>query len=205
MLGDLIVEHRTNISAWRDNDRPFNEWDTFSWSFNTTHPGNQMGDHDIPVDELGPYSQISRTLIPHFVTILSRWPSWHDIEDRLQYRGACLGCMWVCDENHGRENDAVECAHDHGWSGWRDLPLIERAGLQAGSVAKGAKELYEELYLVKLWPDRRQLYGAPMLTQRTGIGTRHVPAVNPWGGYDLCGAVKDEPDRTSVSGQDSLF
>src|SRR5690606_28014897 len=35
------------------------------------------------------------------------------------------------------------------------------------------------------YPIEAQFEGAPIITQRSGLGTRHVPRRSPWGGYDL--------------------
>jgi len=103
---------------------------------------------------------------------------------------ACVGdltYMAIC-EPHGwhaiasDENSAVECWHDHAFPGWRDLPILparlrdsEKVGL-----SKAARKWADQHY-----PASMQVVGAPVITERNGIGTRHVPGRSPWGGYDI--------------------
>lgn len=103
---------------------------------------------------------------------------------------ACIGEMLyqvVCEpcELHqitAGENTAVEFWHDHAIPGWRDLPIVPaRIPLSDGAgLTKTARA-----WIIEHYPPSMQFTGAPIITERTGIGTRHVAGRSPWGGYDL--------------------
>ncbi|MGO2821667.1 MAG: DUF6349 family protein [Brachybacterium tyrofermentans] len=80
----------------------------------------------------------------------------------LVYWAWCGDCAhWTAIRDE--ETAAVEELHDHCWPGWLDLPL--------GGTA-----------------DREDPWtqpGAPIITNRSGSGTRAVPGRSPYGGYDL--------------------
>ncbi len=104
----------------------------------------------------------------------------------------CPECRW---RFIGTESAAVEAWHDHAWPGWRDLPVVplDKRGLGGGmnpanaidkKVAARSRKWVEEHY-----PADWQIEGAPVLTERTSPGTRHVAHYSPWGGFDLCARV----------------
>jgi hypothetical protein len=79
---------------------------------------------------------------------------------------------------------AVEAWHDHAWPGWRDLPILPltpQTDRTDKGTSKRARAFFEAEY-----PTEFQQSGAPVITQRSRFGTRHVPNYSPWGGYDLC-------------------
>lgn len=99
----------------------------------------------------------------------------------LLYQANCPECSWhhVSDD----ENTAVEAWHDHAWPGWRDLPLIPRKLRTAINTQKTTAAL--TAWLEENYPPEFRVDGAPVLTDRDGIGTRSVPRRSPYGGYDI--------------------
>lgn len=61
---------------------------------------------------------------------------------------------------------------------------IDKPGL-----SKAARKWIEEHY-----PKSMQVVGAPVITERSSLGTRHVPGRSPWGGYDISHPAVD-PER----------
>ena len=107
----------------------------------------------------------------------------------LTYQAICEPHGWHVIA--GDENSAVEGWHDHAFPGWRDLPVVparlrsvDRLGL-----SKAATKWIAEHY-----PPSRQVVGAPIITERSKGGTRHVPGRSPWAGYDIAHTAV-EPDR----------
>lgn len=91
----------------------------------------------------------------------------------------CPTCRWhVIDHD---ENNVIEAWHDHAMPGWRDLPTLPN----------GLSEKVKRAWLEEHYPPQWQTGGAPVLTLRTGIGTRHVDRRSPFGGYDLCVGIID--------------
>lgn len=91
----------------------------------------------------------------------------------------------------GDENSAVEAWHDHAFIGWRDLPIVParlRSVDQPG-LSKAATKWIAEHY-----PPSMQVVGAPVITERSNGGTRHVPGRSPWAGYDISHTAV-EPNR----------
>jgi hypothetical protein len=148
-----------------------------SWDIWITCPGSRLG-HQLV--QPGTWSRCTPT-------VLGR--DTGDENNHLVYRGACLGCGWVAEQVHpiweGGENEAAEDANDHGYPGWRDLPIVERPPHNDGGAAYGnAVSVWRnrwERILPPGWLDR----GGPIRTLRKGLGTRHVPGGAPGGGYDM--------------------
>lgn len=101
----------------------------------------------------------------------------------LLYQANCPTCQWhhITDT----ENAAVEAAHDHAMPGWADLPLFPAR--LARPLAQGERKARTAAlaWLTEHYPAAWQHDGAPIRTQRTPLGTRHVPGRSPFGGYDL--------------------
>lgn len=123
-----------------------------------------------------------------------------DLFRGLKYRGACrkTGCDWE-GPARDREGPAVEDGMDHAWPGWRDLPAVPRApdlGGNPNPYGKARKTL--DAWIAKVnavYPAGWLEGGGPICTARTGLGTRHVEAATPYGGYDLAVlAQTDEKD-----------
>jgi len=106
----------------------------------------------------------------------------------LLYRGACRSCGWE-GEPVDEENSAAEDACDHAWPGWRELPVVARVpddGKRHDAWAKRVAATYPTGWLAG---------GGPIRTQRSGVGTRHVPGRTPFGGYDMAVAIADAEGR----------
>lgn len=107
----------------------------------------------------------------------------------LTYQAICQPHRWHLIASE--ENSAVEAWHDHAFTGWRDLPIVParlRSVDQPG-LSKAAKKWIAEHY-----PPSMQVVGAPVITERSNGGTRHVPGRSPWAGYDISHTAV-EPDR----------
>lgn len=114
---------------------------------------------------------------------------------------ACVGeltFMAICEPHGwhgigGNENVAVEAWHDHSFPGWRDLPIVPTRlrDREKPGISKAAKKWIEAHY-----PKGMQIPGAPIITERSPMGTRHVPGRSPWGGYDIAHTAV-EPNRKS--------
>lgn len=99
----------------------------------------------------------------------------------LMSRAQCDRCRFV---SIGRGNDVIEAWHDHAWPGWRDLPVVPQDVRPAGG-GFGKSEKRARAWVAEHYPSEWQVEGAPVLTQRAGIGNAHVPSYSPWGGYDI--------------------
>lgn len=104
------------------------------------------------------------------------------------YQAVCESCEWhrVGDS----ENTVVEAWHDHAIAGWRELPVIP-AQLRV-RTDKGITKL-AQTWIAEHYPERLQVPGAPIITERSPHGTRHVPGYSPWGGYDISATALDRP------------
>lgn len=102
-----------------------------------------------------------------------------DLTDKGGFQANCPTCRWHAIDDD--ENRVIEAWHDHAMPGWRDLPT-----LPGGMSPKAQQTWLEEHY-----PPNWQIVGAPVLTLRTRIGTRHVDQRSPFGGYDLCNGTVD--------------
>lgn len=108
----------------------------------------------------------------------------------------CEPCGWhhIC----GDDSEAVEAWHDHAIPGWRELPVMPaqvRVRDEKGRFTKLAQKWIEVHY-----PEHLQVPGTPIITERTPLGTRHVPGGSPWGGYDLSATALDDHDEESAAG-----
>lgn len=96
-----------------------------------------------------------------------------------RYQTICEPCGW---RKLGNSDSAViEAWHDHALPGWRELPIVP-IQLQ-GIPPRGRDPLGE--WVAENYPLDWQKDGYPIITERTSVGTRHVPGRSPWGGYDL--------------------
>ncbi len=77
----------------------------------------------------------------------------------------------------------VEAWHDHAFPGWRQLPILP-AKLRGQMGTRKMTPKLEE-WLEANYPPEFRVAGAPILTDRGGSGTRHVPSYSPYGGFDL--------------------
>lgn len=98
----------------------------------------------------------------------------------MLYQAVCEPCEWH--QITAGENTAVESWHDHSIPGWRDLPIVPaRIRISDGSgLTKAAGA-----WIIEHYPPAMQFIGAPIITERSDVGTRHVAGRSPWGGYDL--------------------
>lgn len=145
------------------------------WHIYITHPGSKESSRD---------STAASTAPDHRPTVLFRVvdePKWHQV-----YRGGCLGCDWEGEE-HTKEGEAAEDAHDHAWPGWRDRPAV---------LSRPATAEYDKKSLNRWVASVRQAYpdgwldhGGPIRTiRKDSRGMRNVPGRAPGGGYDMAAA-----------------
>lgn len=105
----------------------------------------------------------------------------------------CEPCQWHA--IGAGENLTVEAWHDHAFPGWRDLPVIPSSvGVRSEKgLSKLARAWIDEHY-----PAGMRMPGAPIVTERSAHGTRHVPNASPWGGFDLSStALHPTPKRAA--------
>lgn len=111
----------------------------------------------------------------------------------LLYQANCPDCRW---HHIGTENDVVIAWHDHAWPGWRELPTLP-AKLRG---KMGTRTMTPKLaaWLEANYPPEFRVDGAPILTDRGGIGTRCVPGYSPYGGFDIASdKLTDRPSDAS--------
>ena len=126
-----------------------------------------------------------------------RW-DYHGINDGQRPRLVaeripceCVGNylhLIVCDtcELHWIDPDwnvVVEAWHDHAFPGWRELPVLPPK--LRGQMGNNKMNPKLEDWLDTNYPEHFRIPGAPILTNRGGTGTRHVPNYSPYGGFDL--------------------
>ena len=104
----------------------------------------------------------------------------------LTYQAICEPHRWHLIASD--ENSAVEAWHDHAFTGWRDLPIVPALfrSIDQPGLSKAAKKWIAENY-----PTSTQVVGAPVITERSNSGTRHVPGRSPWAGYDISNTAVD--------------
>lgn len=108
----------------------------------------------------------------------------------LMYRGACLSCTWE-GEIRDDHNPAVEDAHDHAWPGWDSLPIAPRRP-EPGHTPNHSSAMGHWVDQVDaMYPSGWLESGGPIRTARQAMGTRHVPNHTGFGGYDLCGEIRE--------------
>lgn len=100
----------------------------------------------------------------------------------------CEPCQWHVVT--GDENTAVEAWHDHALPGWRNLPVVPR---QIRVRNESGLTALAKAWIAERYPEHMQVPGAPIVTERAPVGTRHVPGYSPWGGYDLSSTALDRP------------
>lgn len=102
----------------------------------------------------------------------------------LTYAAICEPHAWhaIADD----ENGAVEAWHDHVFPTWRELPIVPARlrSIDQPGLSKAARK-----WIVKHYPPAMQVVGAPVITERSNAGTRHVPGRSPWSGYDISGTA----------------
>ena len=104
-----------------------------------------------------------------------------ELPDELMYQIVCEPCQWHA--IYHNENTVVEAWHDHALDGWRELPTIPRKLAEHDHERKKLAKL--RTWLEEHYPAEWRKAGYPIITERSGIGTRHVPGRSPFGGYDL--------------------
>lgn len=96
-----------------------------------------------------------------------------------RFQAICEPCGWrVLGDS---DSAVIEAWHDHAVPGWRDLPVVPSK--VRGIPPRGRNPLQE--WVEEHYPAEAQQPGHPIVSERGGLGTRHVPGHSPWGGYDL--------------------
>ncbi|WP_119697010.1 DUF6349 family protein [Microbacterium halotolerans] len=114
----------------------------------------------------------------------------------LMYQANCPDCRWHTIQPS--ENAVVQAWHDHAWPGWRDLPVMPFDVRPHGGSMDPAHAMEKRAaakaraWAAEHYPAEWQVPGAPVVTERTWIGSRNVPGYSPWGGFDLTGRIIDE-------------
>jgi Family of unknown function (DUF6349) len=184
-LWSLLAEHDRLQTIWQEShDEQDRRRMVAAWSIGITQPGDR---------HLGrPGGSEARQLCTptvlgcHWLPVEGQ--DYWSMPDHLGYRGACLGCGWVCGQarrGRGAENLAVEDALDHTHPGWRQIPVLP-VPPQMQTPASDARLIarWREQW-VHLLPAGWLQRGGPIRTHRTAPGDRHVPHRAPGGGYDL--------------------
>lgn len=162
-------------------DAPFEEWRgaLYAHSWRRGYGGNGYDDGTHSIDEFNADLRCS----------LFYWGESHDERDH-KHRCFCVGelvSMIICERCQwhtvGTEDQAVAGWHDHAWPGWRNLPV------QAGGLSDKRRKAEQ--------PAEWHVPGAPIITRRSGIGTRSVPGRSPWKGYDLSHTILAAVERAS--------
>ena len=181
-LSALLAEHDRLQAIWRASDAEDDRRAmAAAWSVAITAPGSRFDD---TVDVGGPCRPTVLTC--HWLPQPNE--NYWTMRDHLGYRGACLGCGWVCAvprRSRGAENLAVEDAHNHSHPGWRELPVVGAPpSLEAPASYPRLVEKWRSRW-GHLLPDGWLESGGPIRTHRPPPGSRHVPGRAPGGGYDL--------------------
>ena len=80
----------------------------------------------------------------------------------------------------------MEAGHARAFPGWRELPTLP--GKLRGQMGTAKMTPKHEEWFEANYPAPFRVQGAPILTNRGGIGNRHVPSYSPYGGFDLATA-----------------
>ncbi|OJX65520.1 MAG: hypothetical protein BGO95_10690 [Micrococcales bacterium 73-13] len=104
------------------------------------------------------------------------------------YRAICEPCRWQATDS---EQHVIELWHDHSWPGWRDLPVVPARIVRWDEAGRPSPKL--TAWVEEHQPLAWQVPGAPILTERPHVGTRHVPRRSPWGGFDLSHTALTDP------------
>ena len=171
-LWDLLAEADRLSDVWRQDhtEESRRAWRR-QWDIAITCPGAGIGRDERA--EPGDYARCTPT-------VLARDDDWD-----TRYRGACLGCGWVAEDERETENGGAEDAHDHAWPGWRWIPEVPRPPSGEGPRERDKARERWEAKAAPLLPPGWLHGGGPIRTLRTAPGTRHVPQATPWGGYDM--------------------
>ena len=172
-------------------------WD--HWIFLNGHFGSYARSHMWhPASPVDPHGEANGHSLVSFTADLrcDKWKHEEGEDGRplpcacvgdLLHQGICEPCEWHA---IGTEAQIVEAWHDHAWPGWRDLPVVP-AHIEARNQGKLSKKALA--WIRDHYPDDWQIDGAPLITDRGGIGTRHVPGYSPWGGFDISSTALDDP------------
>ncbi|MDT0262300.1 DUF6349 family protein [Jatrophihabitans lederbergiae] len=193
IFGDTVRGFFARVRAAREWDEQYGHFDCLrrSHAWRDEIGGTGFGRGRIPAtDQCQPVTLTADLRCEHYNSDCS-------CVGDLVYRGACLHCAWEGEigEDH---NAAVEDAHDHAWSGWRDLPIVDRRPEPGTSARQQATMASWVAAVNDVYPAGWLESGGPIRTVRGYFGTRHVPAYTGFGGYDLCGEVRPDPDREPV-------
>jgi hypothetical protein len=174
-LADLLDEQHRLYAIWKDtNDEADRLRMRASWEIGITAPGNAWCGERV---DLSVWTTCTPTVLDRDLRVARG--------DRMDYRGACLGCGWVSDALRDSENAAVERAHDHTHPGWRDLPVVGGPpSFDAPSAMPRLLKQWHERW-AHLLSDGWLETGGPIRTHRPSPANRHVPGRAPGGGYDL--------------------
>ena len=110
------------------------------------------------------------------------------------YQANCAPCRW---HHLGSDNDVVEAAHDHTMPGWRDLPVMPRSLSKRLSTPTKQSTRAVQAWIEDNYPTEWQVPGAPVLTIRAPMATRHVAGRSPLDGYDLTAGTADATPETT--------
>ena len=165
---------------------------------NATKPWTERIRHGWTSDYCGARSVVGAHTITSYTADLRCLWDYHQVEPGQRPRllseripCECVGDylhLIVCDtcELHWIDSDwnvVVEAWHDHAFPGWRQLPILP-AKLRGQMGTRKMTPKLEE-WLDANYPPEFRVAGAPILTDRGGSGTRHVPEYSPYGGFDL--------------------
>ncbi|UCR89272.1 DUF6349 family protein [Mycetocola spongiae] len=101
----------------------------------------------------------------------------------------CDTCQWRTFQRG--EPAAVAAWHDHAFPGWRDLPVVPPSVKRRDDRMEPHRDLRQ--WCLDHYPaEWLALPSAPIVTERGGAGTRSVPHMSPWGGFDISHTLRDE-------------
>ncbi|WP_298944598.1 DUF6349 family protein [uncultured Microbacterium sp.] len=175
---DAAAERRALVDA----TKPWHDRTQHGWRADYCGVRAQFGTHTIATYTadtrcLWDYHQLQEGQRPRLVS--ERIPC--ECIGGLLHLIVCDTCElhWI----HEDENAVVEAWNDHAYPGWRNLPILPaklRGQMGTRKMTPKLEEWFEANY-----PAQFHVPGAPILTDRGGSGTRHVPEYSPYGGYDI--------------------